>query len=619
VNEGLDRLSFFAYAPHVAGNQITGFVTNNAENGIVAMNRNGAFGDPFIYYKVDFNPDNQVDFCWGTPQVNLTKPAVNQKVEFEFNHTLASLNVQIDAAIDALVPGNQGTDNETRIFVRSVSFEGFADQGAFNLNTPADKLIWYDITGTNYIEGDKLVIHDGRTNGSEGAVAAVNELPQGLNPVIVQSASYDDAALQTGVTNNAVNLFNSTTPEAPIYVIPTGQPLKVTIVYDVETQVDNLPGLLSDGKTHGSSIENNITKTITLNTGNLRLEAGKKYTLNLHLGLSSLRFDANVADWGDSSSISGDLPVNTTEPTVAVTGVTLDKTSLKLASTTTGFYTLTATVSPNNATNQAINWTVTPGGIATVDSDGKVTATAPGTATINATTVDGSFTETCTVEVVPTTLAALKLTVSELSDAEMATYKALDVDSDGNINVSDPQDEIIGKEYDSTKKIGFIAYIDPDYDVDTSVSGSRILVLAKENVSDTKYQWSSNNSSNGCVVDNVETSNPPLNGYAATNAMDNDSFKAKIALDTWANNVLKPADSSDWFIPSIGQWKVMNLWQGLSSLDSSAILYFSSSESNNDPGYTIWTFGKPLTSPNTFYDLSNKQDVLYNTRAVFVF
>ena len=319
ASEGIDRLSFFAYAPHVSVNQITGFVANNPESGIVAMNRNGAIGDPMIYYRVDYDPANQVDFCWGTPHVDMTKPAVGQPVEFEFNHAVAARNVQIDAIIDEVSPGNNNIEDETKIYVRSVTFEGFAEQGAFNLNTTTDTFIWYDITGTDYIEGDKVVIHDGRINGNEGSSEAINELPKGLNRVIVQSARYGDSDLLSGVTKDAVNLFDNTAIDAPIYVIPTGQPLKLTIVYDVETQVDKLPGYLSDGVTHGSSIENKITKTITLNAGeNLRLEAGKKYTVKLHLGMSSLKFDASISDWDAGSSADADLPINsstTPDPT----------------------------------------------------------------------------------------------------------------------------------------------------------------------------------------------------------------------------------------------------------------------------------------------------------------
>ena len=84
-------------------------------------------------------------------------------------------------------------------------------------------------------------------------------------------------------------------------------------------------------------------------------------------------------------------------PTVGVTGVTLNKTTLPL--TVGDTETLTATVAPTDATNKAVTWTTSKESVATVDAEGKVTAVAAGEATITVTTTDGSFTATCTVTV----------------------------------------------------------------------------------------------------------------------------------------------------------------------------------------------------------------------------
>ena len=59
---------------------------------------------------------------------------------------------------------------------------------------------------------------------------------------------------------------------------------------------------------------------------------------------------------------------------------------------------LTATASPDNATNKTVFWSSNKPGVATV-SDGTVTAVGVGTAVITATTQDGSFADTCTVTV----------------------------------------------------------------------------------------------------------------------------------------------------------------------------------------------------------------------------
>lgn len=86
--------------------------------------------------------------------------------------------------------------------------------------------------------------------------------------------------------------------------------------------------------------------------------------------------------------------------TIAVTGVTVSPESdtISLASTPAQI-TLTATVAPADATNKNVTWSSSDNDIATVDSDGVVTAVAIGNATITATTEDGSFTDTCAVTV----------------------------------------------------------------------------------------------------------------------------------------------------------------------------------------------------------------------------
>ena len=69
--------------------------------------------------------------------------------------------------------------------------------------------------------------------------------------------------------------------------------------------------------------------------------------------------------------------------TTNVESVTLDKTEGVL--TVGNTVTVTATVIPDTATNASVTWTSSNEAIATVDSEGKITAVAPGTATITAT------------------------------------------------------------------------------------------------------------------------------------------------------------------------------------------------------------------------------------------
>ena len=92
--------------------------------------------------------------------------------------------------------------------------------------------------------------------------------------------------------------------------------------------------------------------------------------------------------------------VTVEESSIPVTGVILDQTALTLyTSKSPSTATLTATVQPGNATNKTVSWTSSAPGVATVDSGGKVTAVASGTATITVATQDGNHTAACTVTV----------------------------------------------------------------------------------------------------------------------------------------------------------------------------------------------------------------------------
>ncbi len=82
--------------------------------------------------------------------------------------------------------------------------------------------------------------------------------------------------------------------------------------------------------------------------------------------------------------------------TVNVTNITLSSESISLVEGDSE--TLTATVSPSNATNKNVIWKSSNTSVATV-SNGKVTALKAGTATITVTTDDGGKTAACQVTV----------------------------------------------------------------------------------------------------------------------------------------------------------------------------------------------------------------------------
>ena len=368
-----DKVSFFAYAPYVPCASAAAGSVADATYGITGFSRNSTAGDPLVKYIASFDPTKSVDLCWGVcdvasweriqgaaqtmdtgkPWLDVEHPkgVTDQKLVFTFKHALAQLNVQIDADVDVADHSTSDVlDASTRIYVRSVSFSGIAMQGALNLNnTKADEALWLDYSGSTDLPfGQSVTVKDGRRDGREGATGAEadNEIPKGLNPAIVQSKPWGDDQQTAGVTTSLQNLFdpgNLTDDPAltlPVCVIPTGEDMTVTIVYDVETRNDNLPGYVSDGTNHGVSVENKITKTVSF--GGDGLACGKLYTLKLHLGMNSVKLEATVGPWQEGAEAGGWLPANT--------AVTLALSAGSTMSLSGGSQTLTASTTASTVT-----------------------------------------------------------------------------------------------------------------------------------------------------------------------------------------------------------------------------------------------------------------------------
>ena len=137
------------------------------------------------------------------------------------------------------------------------------------------------------------------------------------------------------------------------------------------------------------------------------IEENERNGLKIEAGtFKDLRKNGGNTVWGENEiknylvpgaevSYDGTGNIKVWTVTMPVSGVALDKTSAELQVGKT--LTLTATVTPDNATDKAVAWTSSNDAVATVDANGVVTAKAEGTATITATA--GGKTATCTVTV----------------------------------------------------------------------------------------------------------------------------------------------------------------------------------------------------------------------------
>jgi len=326
-----EKLSFFAYAPYVAeaSGVYTGKLTGPTysadptkadskitagDGGIEAVIANNATGnDPWVRYAVATSPNKSVDLLWGVapsgglsytnvaggstsitegmPLVDLIKPDKDQKIKFLFKHALARIGMTIVAAVDQIAAGGS-LDANTKIVVKSIQLDEVTAtkqlkmKGALNLkNTTANTALWEetsgDVTGLEVTNADLL------------------------NPEIEWDTDAATSFTKAGVTTTEKPVIKDGSENLHYFmVIPNhaNTDLQVTITYDVITQ---------DAKVAGgySVVENVIKKTVTINS----LTNNKAYNLKLVLGLTSVKLDAEVADWQVDGSTEVYLPQNTAE------------------------------------------------------------------------------------------------------------------------------------------------------------------------------------------------------------------------------------------------------------------------------------------------------------------
>ncbi len=195
---------------------------------------------------------------------------------------------------------------------------------------------------------------------------------------------------------------------------------------------------------------------VTLNKSTLSLEVGSSETLvatvqpdnatNKNVTWSSSDKSVATVDAGGKLSAlkagkttitvttedggkSAVCEVTVKEATIAVTGVTLNKSTLSLE--VGGSETLVATVQPDNATNKNVTWSSSDKSVATVDAGGKLSALKTGKATITVTTEDGGKSAACAV----TVISNLVIDKSEVEVAKGITAIVNILSGSGNYSV----------------------------------------------------------------------------------------------------------------------------------------------------------------------------------------
>ena len=181
---------------------------------------------------------------------------------------------------------------------------------------------------------------------------------------------------------------------------------------------------LVNNKTLKSYLEENgytVTEDTTAGTVTIPVD-GYNVTVNSStLEITGME-KADGSGSGTGGNEGGTNPPS--NPTVAVTGVSLDKETETM--TVGGSLTLVATVAPETASNKTVTWTSSVPSVATV-TNGVVNALTAGSTTITVTTTDGSFTAECDI-----TVNVPKPTVADLVNKPAASTNTYTEDKYGN-------------------------------------------------------------------------------------------------------------------------------------------------------------------------------------------
>ena len=247
------------------------------------------------------------------------------------------------------------------------------------------------------------------------------------------AASYKEALALALIDDGEIQDGDSETVNGFTFVFSdNGANATITVPQDFEFQIISIQnGIVVFGE---SSVDDPVIDVtgITLNESNINLTVGQNSTLTATVTpnnatdktvtwTSSDESVATVVDGvvtsvgagnatitATSGALSANCSVTVTPAIVPVTGITLNESNINL--TVGQNSTLTATITPNNATDKTVTWTSSDESVATV-VDGIVTSVGAGNVTITATS--GALSTNCSVTVTPAIVPVTGITLNE--------------------------------------------------------------------------------------------------------------------------------------------------------------------------------------------------------------
>lgn len=287
-----DKVSFFAYAPYVEGDDANGIV----------LSKNNVTGAPTATITLPDDPSKTIDFV-AAVQMNKThdnSATANNNVSFTLKHEMTRVKVQ--AKLDKSVYSDADAKHKTFVVIKDVKFNDkgqFYKSGTYTFST---------------------------TNGERGTWAPANASTYTLDLNGVLNTETITAATATGASANGdyktgvkgLKLVDTTAKDLfknseYLFLIPvsanngdglTDGKATATIEYDIVTE---------DSKLVAGYSCTSATKTVLLPAGTLK--QGISYNYIFTIKLDEIVLNATVNEWDTASDSNIDVPYSPDDAT----------------------------------------------------------------------------------------------------------------------------------------------------------------------------------------------------------------------------------------------------------------------------------------------------------------
>lgn len=291
-----DKVSFFAYAPYNNA-QIEFPDENNRSTLVFNVNSDVKQQVDLVYHKGEGDEDAGIE-----PSIDLQKPTITGAVNFNFLHALSRIAFNVKAVVDDVNADSDNLlDGNTHINIKKVALV------SADVNYKYDES---DLVGPFYTLDTLNILNGKWGHNDEQALQGFDFDGENFYRAVDINASSDienDDVVQLTKFNPAQRLLND---DSYLMIIPqdfTGtEGYRIYIEYDVVTEAIDNNGTEENITSDASTISHKIYSDVM----NTKFEAGKAYVFNLRLGMTSVKFDANVSDWPAEEEADNWTPEN---------------------------------------------------------------------------------------------------------------------------------------------------------------------------------------------------------------------------------------------------------------------------------------------------------------------